>query len=121
MTSKATAYISKHWVKREMEEGSKGVYPIYRLALISLHDKLFKPHQQTLVEAALTLITRERNGEPIQTNFVRGLVECLVALGEESDDDPGARLAVYVECFEKSFLKVYTLDFLFGFFPPSIV
>ena len=102
-------YLNRHWVKRETEEGTKHVYEVYKLTLVVWRDTLFHALRQPLIDAVMDLITRERNGEKVNTRLIRGVIDCFVALGlEEEETEIGktvGQLSVYKE-FEKVFFQV---------------
>ncbi|KAF7795181.1 hypothetical protein EIP86_006330 [Pleurotus ostreatoroseus] len=102
-------YLNRHWVKRERDEGRKGVYPVYTLALVQWKNHFFQPVQQNhkkLAGAVLRLIERQRNGDTIDQGLVKKVVDSFVSLGLDEGDINKVSYEVYKEHFEIPFLEV---------------
>ncbi|KAL0960626.1 hypothetical protein HGRIS_005657 [Hohenbuehelia grisea] len=100
-------YLNRHWVKRERDEGRKGVYPVYTLALVQWKTNFFMHVQNKntkLAGAILRLIEQQRNGDTIDQGLVRKVVDSFVSLGLDDADTNKACLDVYREHFEAPFL-----------------
>ncbi|EPQ30308.1 uncharacterized protein PFL1_02424 [Pseudozyma flocculosa PF-1] len=105
------AYLNRHWVKREKDEGRKHVYTVYILALVQWKEHMFKHVQNKgrLVNALLRQIERQRNGEVIESSLVKNVVDSLVSLGLDEADTNRQNLDVYKHEFEKPFLEATEL------------
>ncbi|KAI0264030.1 Cullin-domain-containing protein [Gloeopeniophorella convolvens] len=100
-------YLNRHWVKRERDEGRKGVYPVYTLALVQWRSNFFlhiQGKQSKLAGAILRLIELQRNGETIDQGLVKKVVDSFVSLGIDETDLNKASLENYKEHFEVPFL-----------------
>ncbi|ODV91872.1 hypothetical protein CANCADRAFT_78572 [Tortispora caseinolytica NRRL Y-17796] len=103
------AYINRHWVPRQRDDGHTNVYDVYTLCLMKWKNSMLFSCSKLLTDAALAMIRRDRDGEAISTPLLSGLIQSLVALGIDGSDysvsshQPG--LSVYEECFEGRFLE----------------
>lgn len=111
------AYLNRHWIKRELDEGKPNVYEVYNLCVMTWKQVIFDELNNNITSAILNLITQERNGEMITTKLVSGVVNSYIELGiNEMEENvnlnlqPNARrvpskLAVYKQYFEKRFIE----------------
>ncbi|KAI0712567.1 Cullin-domain-containing protein [Earliella scabrosa] len=101
-------YLNRHWVKRERDEGRKGVYPVYTLALVQWKSNFFlhvQSKHSKLAGAILRLIERQRNGEAIDQGLVKKVVDSFVSLGLDETDINKVSYEVYREHLENPFLE----------------
>lgn len=103
-------YLNRHWVKREMDEGKKNIYDIYTLHLVRWKDDMFMQTQENVMKSVLRLVEKQRNGETIEQNQIKSVVDSFVSLGLDESDSTKTTLDVYKEFFEKPFLEA-TADY----------
>ncbi|KAK0186412.1 Cullin [Armillaria mellea] len=98
------------WIAGERrQKNGKNVYPVYTLALMQWKDRLLVPMQQQnyrLTIALLHLVERQRNGEAIDQNLLKRVVDSFVALGLNDEDLNMRCLDVYKNHIETPFLAV---------------
>ncbi|KAG9313192.1 Cullin [Chiua virens] len=107
--NRSFTYLNCHWVKRERDEGQKGVYPVYTLALVQWKSNFFLHVQSKngkLAGAILRLVERQWNGESIDQGLVKKVVDSFVSLGLDESDINKASLDVYKEHLATPFLEV---------------
>ncbi|KAL5501399.1 CDC53_2 [Sanghuangporus vaninii] len=101
-------YLNRHWVKREKDEGRKGVYTVYTLALVQWKQNFFNHiHNKNakLAGAVLKQIEKQRNGETIDQTLVKKVVDSFVSLGIDETDSNKQSLDVYKDHFETPFIS----------------
>lgn len=100
-------YLNRYWVKRERDEGKKGVYQVYTLALAQWKTHFFMKIQNDdakLSTAVMKLIAQQRNGEVVDQGLIKKVVDSFVSLGLDNADPNKECLDVYKEQFEAAFL-----------------
>ncbi|OWP05543.1 cullin [Marssonina coronariae] len=102
-------YLNRHWVKREMDEGKKNIYDVYTLHLVQWRLTLFNAVHEQVMEAVLKMVERQRNGETIEHNQIKSIVDSFVSLGLDEADPTKSTLDVYRFNFEKPFLEATRL------------
>lgn len=98
-------YLNRHWVKREMDEGKKNVFDVYTLHLVRWKDDFFKIVQEKVMDAVLKLVEKQRNGETIDHQQIKQIVDSFVLLGLDENDSSKSTLEVYRLYFERPFIN----------------
>ncbi|PGH17579.1 hypothetical protein AJ80_04757 [Polytolypa hystricis UAMH7299] len=98
-------YLNRHWVKREVDEGKKDIYDVYTLHLVKWKEDFFIKVQQSVMDAVLNLIEKQRNGETIEQSQIKNIVGSFVSLGLDENDSSKSTLVVYQFYFEKPFIE----------------
>ncbi|CAO4367557.1 unnamed protein product [Caenorhabditis nigoni] len=105
------AYLNRHWVRREFDEGREGAYMIYILGLATWREELFEKIKDKVRDALLELVRIERTGGMINRNLISSTVRSLEEIGHDKTEPPKAgsaapkTLSVYRSAFEAPFLE----------------
>jgi hypothetical protein len=113
-------YLNNNWIRKRLEDSrnklggysaspstSTEVYEVFTLALMVWREHLFSRVKDRLVRSLLELMTKERDGELINTTAVTGVIQSFVKLGSINKNKP---LEVYKDFFEGPFLE-HTRDY----------
>jgi cullin 1 len=98
-------YLNRHWVKREQDEGKKDIHDIYTLHLVRWKEDMFGSTQNAVMDAVLSLVEKQRNGETIEHSVIKVVVDSFVSLGIDESDSSKGNLDVYRQYFEKPYLE----------------
>lgn len=69
---------------------------------------LFEDVQKNVMDGVLKLVEKQRNGETIETQTVKSIVDSFVSLGLDENDSSKSTLEVYRKYFETPFLEATT-------------
>ncbi|ERT01595.1 cullin 1 [Sporothrix schenckii 1099-18] len=97
-------YLNRHWVKREIDEGKRNVYDVYILHLVQWRSILFDKISSSVMDAVLSLVERQRNGETIEYLQIKQVLESMVSLGLDENDASKTTLDTYRYHFERPFI-----------------
>jgi cullin 1 len=87
-----------------MDEGKKNVYDVYTLHLVQWRIHFFSEVEKKVMASVLKLVEKQRNGETIEHNQIRAIVDSFVMLGLDENDSKKGSLKVYVAHFQEPFL-----------------
>jgi hypothetical protein len=108
-------YLNNNWIRKRLEDSrnklgglyqgpssTTEVYEVFTLSLVIWKDHVFVKVQDRLLRSLLELITKERDGELINSTVVAGVIQSFVKLGSINKNKP---LEIYKDDFESPFLE----------------
>ncbi|KAF2813832.1 Cullin repeat-containing protein [Mytilinidion resinicola] len=105
-------YLNRHWIKDKIKQGRKDIYTVITLHLVRWKEDVFINTQESLVQAILKLIERQRNGEMIEKSRIKPVIESFGNLTEPLDldesDESKSTVDFCKEYFQEPFLKATT-------------
>lgn len=81
------------------------MYDVYTLHLVQWRKVLFEQVSGKVMDAVLKLVEKQRNGETIEHNQIKQVVDSFVSLGLDEADMSRSTLDVYRYYFERPFLE----------------
>jgi cullin 1 len=99
-------YLNRHWIKREIDEGKKGIYDIYTLHIVQWREVFAQRLSGKIMKAILKLTEKERNFCTIGCGQIKWIADSFVSIGMlTSDNDKETEFSFYQENFEKPWLQ----------------
>ncbi|CCF56414.1 hypothetical protein KAFR_0B01150 [Kazachstania africana CBS 2517] len=98
-------YMNRYWVQKERSDGKRHIFDVYTLCLMTWKEVMFDPNSDILINEILEQITLERDGNIINKSDIITAIKSFVALGIDPQDLKKLNLNVYIQVFEKPFLK----------------
>jgi cullin 1 len=92
-----------------MDEGKKNIYDVYTLHLVQWRLTLFSEVHDKVMDAVLRMVEKQRNGETIEHNQIKSIVDSFVSLGLDEADPTKSTLDVYRFNFENPFIEATKL------------
>ncbi|KAJ1913497.1 ubiquitin ligase (cullin) of SCF [Tieghemiomyces parasiticus] len=97
-------YMNRYWVRRQREEGHADIYDVRTLCLALWAECVFTPVADRLTVAAMDLITEQRSGTVVPSDYVRDLAQSLVSVGIGDGQPDKINYEVYKTQFERRYL-----------------
>ena len=97
-------YMNRHWVRRVLED-SIDVFEVYSLAMVMWRENLLSELENRVTEAVIGLITKERDGEPINTLLVSCIKQSYIDIGVGSPKQKRLKLDYYSNHLESKLLR----------------
>lgn len=100
-------YMNRHWVKREMDEGNRGVYETYTLHLVKWESDFLDKVGAKVTEALLQSVKKLRDGRIVETLSFKAVIDSFISFdleqihGTASVNSPRP---VYERYFQQPFL-----------------
>ncbi|RLV93800.1 Cell division control protein 53 [Spathaspora sp. JA1] len=98
-------YMNRYWVQKERSDGRRDIFDVNTLSLIKWRNEMFNPNSQVLIDEILNLIEKQRNNMIVDTSLISTAIKSLVFLSIDTNDLKKSNLVIYVNSFEKPFLK----------------
>ncbi|KAK9898155.1 Cullin-domain-containing protein [Cystobasidium minutum MCA 4210] len=101
------SYINRHYVHTERDQGDRGIYPVYHIALVQWYDIVFCGLQgaSQIPINIIKLINQERDGFLVDSFTIRKAIESLITLSIDRIDYTRRNLHLYTINFLQPFLK----------------
>lgn len=97
-------YMNRHWIRRVLED-EKDVFEVYSLAMVMWRETLLAELEGRITDAVIQLITKERNGDTINTLLVSCIKQSYIDMGVSSQRQKYSKLRYYKEHLESELLR----------------